>query len=94
MQEEDENGWRHGFHAKNDDVEGIKEVFTALRNEIPALIRELMDTVYSEESAERMARSVATFHRTLANSGIPEREALDMTKGYIFDLRNIGKGFA
>ena len=81
------------YRSKKSDAEDFKEVFGAIRTEVPGLIRDLMDTVYSEDSAERMAKSVATFYKTLADSGIPQEEALEMARGYVFDLRSIGGWF-
>ena len=81
------------YRSKKSDVEDVREVFGAMRTEVPGLVRDLMDTVYSEESAERMAKSVATFYKTLADSGIPKDEVLEMARGWVLDLRNIGGWF-
>lgn len=74
---------------KKTDAQEVAEIISVVRGEIPGLIRDLMDTVYSEESAEKMAKSVATFYKTLVESGIDEKEALDMAKGFVIDFRKI-----
>lgn len=78
---------------RNMDAQEITEIFSVMRNEIPGLIKDLMDTVYSPESAEKMAKSVATFYKTLVDSGIDEKDALDMAKGFVIDFRKIFQSF-
>ncbi len=72
----------------------VAEVFSAIRTEVPGLIKDLMDTVYSPESAEKMAKSVATFYKTLVDNGIDQKEALEMAKGFVIDFRKIFQGFS
>ncbi len=71
------------------DAEEIGEIFVALREQVPGLIKDIMDAVYSPERAETMAKSVATFYKTLVENGIEEREALEMAKGFVIDFRKI-----
>lgn len=80
--------------SEKHDAEEVKEIIGALRTEIPGLIRDLMDTVYSPESAERMAKSVATFYKTLVESGFEEKVAMEMAKGYVIDFRKIFQSFS
>jgi hypothetical protein len=40
-----------------------------------------------------MAKSVATFYKTLVDSGIEEKEAMEMAKGFVIDFRKIFQGF-
>ena len=76
------------------DGEVVKEVFASLRSEVPGLIKDLIDTVYSPETAEKMAKSVATFYKTLVDNGIEEKEALEMAKGFVIDFRKIFQSFS
>jgi hypothetical protein len=75
------------------EAEEIGEILSVVRTEVPGLVRDLMDTIYSPESAEKMAKSVATFYKTLVESGIEEKEALEMAKGFVIDFRKIFQGF-
>ena len=75
------------------EAKEIGEILSVVRSEIPGLVRDLMDTIYSPESAEKMAKSVATFYRTLVDSGIEEKEAMEMAKGFVIDFRKIFQGF-
>jgi hypothetical protein len=75
------------------EAQEIGEILSVVRTEIPGLVRDLMDTIYSPESAEKMAKSVATFYKTLVDSGIDEKEALEMAKGFVIDFRKIFQGF-
>jgi hypothetical protein len=76
------------------EAKEIGEVLSVVRAEVPGLVRDLMDTIYSPESAEKMAKSVAIFYKTLVDSGIDEREALEMAKGFVIDFRKIFQGMA
>ena len=75
------------------EAQEIGEILSVVRTEVPGLVRDLMDTIYSPESAEKMAKSVATFYKTLVDSGIDEKEALEMAKGFVIDFRKIFQGF-
>jgi len=77
----------------NPDAEEIAEVFEALRSQVPGLIKDIMDAVYSPERAENMAKSVATFYKTLVENGIEEKEALEMAKGLVVDFRRLFQSF-
>jgi hypothetical protein len=57
-------------------------------------LRGLRDIIYSPEAAENMAGAVATFYKKLVDAGIPPKEAMDMAKGYMINLRELvgGKG--
>jgi hypothetical protein len=75
------------------EAQEIGEILSVVRTEVPGLVRDLMDTIYSPESAEKMAKSVATFYKTLVDSGIEEKEAMEMAKGFVIDFRKIFQGF-
>ncbi len=75
------------------DPEELAGVFSALREQVPGLIEDIMDAVYSPERAEKMAKSVATFYKTLIENGIDEQDALEMSKGLVIDFRKIFQSF-
>ncbi len=74
------------------DAQEIAEIFSALRSEVPGLIKDLIDAVYSPETAATMAKSIATFYKTLVENGIEQKEALEMSKGLVIDFRKIFQG--
>jgi len=75
------------------DVEELREVLDVVSEKVPDLLRGLRDIMYSRESAESMADAVATFYKKLVDAGIPKEDALEMTRGYMINLRDIvGEG--
>jgi hypothetical protein len=80
--------------SEKHDAEEIGQILSVVRMEVPGLVKDLIDTVYSPESAEKMAKSVATFYKTLVDSGFDEKEALEMAKGFVIDFRKLFQGIA
>ncbi len=75
------------------DVEELREVLDVVSEKVPDLLRGLRDIMYSRESAESMADAVATFYKKLVDAGLPKEAALEMTRGYMINLRDIvGEG--
>ena len=77
------------------DAQKVAEVLEVVSDKIPALLRNIRDVLYSKESAENMAESVGIFYKKLIEAGIPSKDALDMARGYMIDLRDMmgSKGF-
>lgn len=73
----------------NIPVAEIKELLDAVGEKVPGLIKELMATVYSAEAGQELGKAAGGFHKELIASGIPEEDALDMTKSYIASLQGI-----
>lgn len=74
------------------DIDDLKKVLGVVTDKVPGLLRGLRDVLYSKEAAENMADAVATFYTKLVDAGIPKDEAMDMTKGYMINLRDIFSG--
>ena len=70
------------------DPEKLKEILSAVRTEIPGLVKDVVDILYSENAAKNMGKAVGIYYKTLQDNGIPKDVALEMTKGYVI---NIGK---
>jgi hypothetical protein len=71
------------------DVDKVGELLEIVADKIPALLGGLRDLLYSPQAAENMADSVATFYVKLKEAGIPEEQALDMARNYMFNLRDV-----
>jgi len=81
--------------SNNDLVKNIgdlKEVLGIVTDKVPGLLRELRNVLYSKDAAENMADAVATFYTKLVDAGISKEQAMDMTKGYMINLRDIFGG--
>lgn len=77
------------FHFKEGEIpdpEWIAEILVTVRKEVPGLLRDIIDILYSEKSAKSMGNAVGVYYKTLQASGIPKDVALEMTKGYVIDL--------
>jgi hypothetical protein len=68
------------------DPEDIAEIFEALSTKIPSMIKGIIDSLFSPEAASNMGKAVAEFRRTLIEGGIPEEEAMEMTRQYLSTL--------
>jgi len=66
--------------------EDIAEILDAVSSRIPLLIKGVMDAFFSPEAAKNIAKSVAEFRKTLIEGGIPEDEAMQMTREYMRTL--------
>lgn len=83
--------------SDNDLIKGIddlKEVLGVVTDKVPGLLKGLRNVLYSRDAAENMAEAVATFYTKLVEAGIPKEQAMEMTRGYMINLRDIfgGKG--
>jgi hypothetical protein len=73
-------------------VEEIREVLATVSDMVPNLLKELRGVLYSKEAAESMADAVGTFYRKLVEAGIPREDAMEMTRGYMINLRDLVRG--
>ena len=73
---------------KNDipKPEEISDILAAVSKELPGLVKGILDAFFSPEAAADLGKSVATFYTTLKDGGIPEEQALSMTKDYLGTL--------
>jgi hypothetical protein len=71
------------------DVDDLRSVLSAVSDKVPDLLRGLRDVLYSAEAAGNMADAVATFYKKLVEAGIPRDDAMDMTRGYMINLREM-----
>ena len=74
------------------DIDDLKEVLGVITDKVPGLLRGLRDVLYSKDAAENMADAVATFYTKLVEAGISKEQAMDMTKGYMINLRDMFGG--
>jgi hypothetical protein len=79
--------------AQRDDVQELREVFTALQETAMPLLRELMGLLpelvrqvyavfYSEETAQQLGRSIGAYFRSLQEAGLPETMCQELTLRY------------
>jgi hypothetical protein len=73
-------------------VEELRDVLSAVSDMVPTLLKELRGVLYSKEAAESMADAVGIFYRKLVEAGIPREDAMEMTRGYMINLRDLVRG--
>lgn len=73
-----------------EDVEELKQVLNVVSTEIPALIKGIIGTVFSEEAGRDMGKAAAAFYKQLKESGMPEDTAVKMTENYISVFTSLG----
>jgi hypothetical protein len=66
--------------------EEISGILAAVSKELPGLVKGILNALFSPEAAADMGNSVAIFYKTLKEGGIPEEQALSMTKDYLGTL--------
>lgn len=74
------------------DIDDLKEILGIVTDKVPGILRGLRDVLYSKDAAENMADAVATFYTKLIEAGISKDQAMDMTRGYMINLRDVFGG--
>lgn len=66
-----------------EEVEELKEVLSVVSDKLPALIKGVVSSVFSQESAAEMGKAAATFYKELKAGGLPDEVAVKMTQEYV-----------
>lgn len=85
---DEEKGRRRHY---NKDAAEVAEIFDTLSTKLPEMIRGLLDSLFSPESAANMGKAIAEFRKSLIEGGIPEEEAMEMTREYLGTLTSWSK---
>jgi Sec-independent protein translocase protein TatA len=72
--------------SHKDDPEDIAMIFDTLSTKVPEMIRGILGSLFSPEAATNMGKAVAEFRKALVEGGIPEEEAMEMTRQYLATL--------
>jgi hypothetical protein len=79
-------------HEKWDmDAGNIKEILGAVSAEVPAMIKSILASVFSEEAGRSMGKAAAAYYKELKAGGLPEPVALKMTEEYMRTFTSIGE---
>ena len=65
------------------DIEELKEIMNTLRDTIPAMIRGIVDALYSGQSAEDFGKQVANFYKSLVDAGMSNDQAFTLTQEFM-----------
>jgi len=75
---------------KEESAEEVKEILGVVSKEIPALIKGIIGSIFSEEAGKDMGRAAASFYKELKEGGMPEETAVKMTESYIGVFTSLG----
>jgi len=77
---------------KNEEMEPekIKEILGVVSSEIPAMIKSILSSVFSEEAGKSMGKAAAAYYKELREGGLPEQVAVKMTEEYMRIFTSLG----
>jgi hypothetical protein len=76
--------------SPKEEAEEVKEILSAVSTQVPALIKSLLDSVFSEEAGRNMGKAAAAYYKELKESGMPEDIAVKMTEDYMKTFTSLG----
>jgi hypothetical protein len=68
----------------------IKEILSVVSSEVPALVKSLLASVFSEEAGRNMGKAAAAYYKELKSGGLPEQAAVKLTEDYMRTFTGIG----
>jgi hypothetical protein len=72
------------------DAAEVKEILGVVSSEVPALIKGVLASVFSEEAGRSMGKAAAAYYKELKNGGLPEQVAVKLTEDYMRTFTSIG----
>jgi len=73
-----------------EEAEEVRLILSAVSTEVPALIKSIIASVFSEEAGRNMGRAAASFYKELKDGGMPDDIAVRMTQEYIGVFTSLG----
>ena len=72
----------------SNEAQEVAEIFETLSTKLPEMLNGILGSLFSPEAASNMGKAVSEFRKSLIEGGIPEDEAMDMTRKYLGTLTN------
>jgi hypothetical protein len=72
------------------EPENVKEILGVVSSEIPAMIKSILSSVFSEEAGRNMGKAAAAYYKELKDGGLPEQVAVKMTEDYMRTFTSLG----
>jgi len=76
--------------SPKEEAEEVKEILGAVSTQVPALIKSILASVFSEEAGKSMGKAAAAYYRELKDGGMPENVAVKMTEDYMKTFTSLG----
>jgi hypothetical protein len=80
----------HERNREKMEPENIKEILGVVSSEIPAMIKSILSSVFSEEAGRNMGKAAAAYYKELKDGGLPETVAVKMTEEYMRTFTSLG----
>jgi hypothetical protein len=81
---------QHEHKHEKMEPEKIKEILGVVSSEIPAMIKSILSSVFSEEAGRNMGKAAAAYYKELKDGGLPEQVAVKMTEEYMRTFTSLG----
>ncbi len=72
------------------EPEKMKELFSIISREVPGMIMNIMNSVFSEEAGRNMGKAAAAYYNELKSGGLPDEVAVKLTEEYMRTFTSIG----
>ena len=69
----------------------VAEVLSVLHEHIPALVRDLLNVLISEDAGRRLGEAVGAFYKELKEAGMSPEDAVRMAREYMDSLVKLGR---
>ena len=76
--------------SAKEEAEEVKEILSAVSTQVPALIKSVLASVFSEEAGKSMGKAAAAYYKELKEGGMPEDVAVKMTQEYMRTFTSLG----
>lgn len=70
-------------------VNEIGEMMDVVSDKLPNMIKNIYNTIFSEEGASTMGQAVATFYKHLVDTGMDKKDAMKLTSDYMNTLKSM-----
>ena len=74
----------------SEEAEEVREILGVVSAQVPALIKGIIGSVFSEEAGKDMGKAAGAFYRELKESGMPDDVAVEMTQNYLGVFTSLG----
>jgi hypothetical protein len=81
---------RERRHTHESEAEEVKEILSVVSKEVPALVKGILGSVFSEEAGRDLGKAAAAFYKELKSAGLPDEVAVKMTEDYMATFTSLG----
>lgn len=90
MAEDEKERERKHERRFEENPENIKEILNVVSSQVPALVKNLLGSVFSEEAGRSMGKAAAAYYKEMKAGGLPEQVAVKLTEDYMRTFSSIG----